>query len=165
MLKVTVNSASFNSFKPINESVSHCGNLFGIFLKMVCSILNGCCHTDNRSHIFSTGSFITLLSAAVNNICKKNTLTCIKETYTLRAMEFMSRNRQHIAIHILNINRNMTYRLNSICMKKYTFFLTNPTYLGNWLNCADFVISCHYSYKAGFICNSVCYILRFNNAV
>ena len=77
----------------------------------------------------------------------------------------MSRNRQHIAIHILNINRNMTYSLNSICMKKYTFFLTNLTYLGNWLNCADFVISCHYSYKAGFICNSVCYILRLNNAV
>ena len=134
MLKVTVNSASFNSLKPIDESVSHCGNLFGIFLKMVCSILNGCCHTDNRSHIFSTGSFITLLSAAVNNICKKNTFTCIKETYTLRTMEFMSRNRQHIAIHILNINRNMTYRLNSICMKINVVFSCNCTYFLNWFN-------------------------------
>ena len=73
----------------------------------------------------------------------------------------MSRYRKHINIHILNIYRNMTYCLNSVCMKQHSLFLANLTDFSDWLNRADFIISSHNCNKAGFICNCIFNIFRF----
>lgn len=77
----------------------------------------------------------------------------------------MSRNGEHINIHILNINCDMTDCLNGVGMEQNALFFTYGADFFNRLNCADLVVGAHNCYKSSILTDCVFNILNFNDAV
>ena len=60
----------------------------------------------------------------------------------------MGRKGQHINALLLDMNREMPYRMYCICMERHTNLTANPPDLGNGLDGSNLIVSVHDGYKA-----------------
>lgn len=103
---------------------------------------------DTRN-IMGTGTSVLLLPAAIDERLNVHVLIDIQEPDTLRTMNLMPRNRQHIDILLLRPNGQLSIGLNRIRM--HIRFRINRLHelpdLLNRLNCAHLVVHLHDRHK------------------
>ena len=117
-----------------------------MFIKIFISHFYCFTHSYNFCYIFCTCSFISFLMSPILYSLKINIISNIKSTYSLRSIKLMCRHRKCIYSHFFNIYSNISYSLNSICMKNYIIIFCNFCNFFYWLNSSHFIISKHYSY-------------------
>src|SRR5690606_11666075 len=105
------------------------------------------CHAHYSGNIFRAGSEPSFLSAALNQRQEPYSLADIKTSYAFGAVELVSGEGEHVNVHFLNINRNMSHCLNSVGMENDAVLSADFAYLLNRLNGADFVVGDHDCYK------------------
>src|SRR5882757_2916385 len=107
--------------------------------------------TYDPIEVFRSGAHIPFLGAAMYKGMYLDILIDIKQPYSFRAMEFMSRPRNKMDRRIPQIEREMSHGLYGIGMKKGAIQFAQFPYGMNIQHIADLIIGVHQRYEGLFL--------------
>ena len=110
-------------------------------------------------------SSLSLLGAPMDKRTDFYALSDIHKTNALRSVQFMSAGTQHINMHCLHINRNMSECLYRICMEQNAMFFGNGANFCDGLDRSDFIIGRHDGNQDGIRSDGFFQFIRFYRSI
>ena len=115
--------------------------------------------------ILRAGPLAPLLSAAVDDVLQCNAPSGVQHAHALGAVELMGRQGQHIDVHSLDVDGQMSRRLHSVGVEQNAGLLADLAYLRDGLDGADLVVGKHDAHQAGIRPDGGLHCLRRHDTV
>ena len=164
MNKIAVDGGVGDLGKTGDQLVPQGRHLGGIFIDMVACLLQRGGHRYDAGDVLSAGPLAPLLSAALDDVGQRNTLTGVQQSHALGTVEFVGGQRQHIDVLCLHVNVKVACRLYGVSVEQDAFLFAYCADLRNGHNGANLVVGIHNGNQTGILSDRICHLRRGNGA-
>lgn len=105
--------------------------------------------SHDAGYIFGACAFASLLCAAVNQIVQRNPSAAVEGAYSLRSVEFVSGQGEHINIHFFYVDFYVSDRLYGIGVEQNACLAADGSDFFDRVDGSDFVVGKHDGNQSG----------------
>ena len=157
--QIAVHRAVGDFGQPCNKPVPHGGYPGHILVDMIAGLLQGRGHTADAGQVLRTGTLAPLLSASLNDVHQGEALADVQRANALGAVELVGGQAEHIDILLLDVNVQVSRRLNRVGVEGNPRFLADGADFRDGKNGADLIVGVHGGDQAGVGADGVLHLL------